>query len=278
MRTNYEDRLLRVLAYIHDNPAGDLCLDTLADVAAMSRFHWHRVFRAMTGETCADAVRRIRMNRAACWLVQTDWPVRDVARKCGYPSIHSFSRTFRDTYGLPPGLFREQGDLVSPHKPSRKGPYPMHNITVETRPALTLAALEHRGPYLEIGSKFEQVATIATTRNLWSSTRGMAGVYLDDPSSVEAKDLRSFAGLVLADGTDAPDGLLRIETHSGSTAVLTYKGPYAGLPAAYDYIYCDWLPKSGRDIADAPCYEVYLNAPADTAPEELLTEICVPLA
>ena len=38
-----EKRLLRVLDHIHDNPAGDLSLDALSDVAAMSRFHWHRV-------------------------------------------------------------------------------------------------------------------------------------------------------------------------------------------------------------------------------------------
>ncbi len=55
----YEDRILRVLDYIHDNPAGDLSLDALADIAAMSRFHWHRVFRSVTGETLAQTVRRI---------------------------------------------------------------------------------------------------------------------------------------------------------------------------------------------------------------------------
>lgn len=44
MPNSYEKRLIRVLEYIHANPAGDLSLDALADVAAMSRFHWHRVF------------------------------------------------------------------------------------------------------------------------------------------------------------------------------------------------------------------------------------------
>lgn len=58
-QAEYEVRLLRVLAHIHDHVDGDLSLDALADVACMSRFHWHRVFRAMTGETLADAVRRI---------------------------------------------------------------------------------------------------------------------------------------------------------------------------------------------------------------------------
>lgn len=65
VQTGYEARLLRVLDHIYRNPEGDLSLDALADVVAMSRFHWHRVYQAMTGETCAEAVRRIRMHRAA---------------------------------------------------------------------------------------------------------------------------------------------------------------------------------------------------------------------
>lgn len=85
MAGQYEDRMLRVLEHIHANPAGDLSLDALADVAAMSRFHWHRVFHVMTGETCAQAVRRIRLYRAAEWLTGTDLPVAEIARRVGYP-------------------------------------------------------------------------------------------------------------------------------------------------------------------------------------------------
>jgi AraC family transcriptional regulator len=91
---SYEDRLLRVLQHIHDNPAGDLSLDALADVAAMSRFHWHRVFHAMTGDTAAEAVRRIRLHRAAVWLVQTNLSLGEIAMRAGYASPRSLARAF----------------------------------------------------------------------------------------------------------------------------------------------------------------------------------------
>ena len=111
MAASYEDRILRVLAYIHDNPAGDLSLDRLADVAAMSRFHWHRVFRALTGETCAQAVRRIRLHRAAVWLVMGEMPVAQVAACAGYSNQDSFSRAFSDAYGSSPAAFRRDGQV-----------------------------------------------------------------------------------------------------------------------------------------------------------------------
>ena len=92
MTGRYEDRIVRLIDHILANPAGDLSLDALADVAAMSRFHWHRVFRAMTGETLAQAVRRIRMQRASYLLVMTDQPLPAIATSVGMDNLTSFTR------------------------------------------------------------------------------------------------------------------------------------------------------------------------------------------
>lgn len=273
----YERRLLRVLDHIHDNPAGDLSLDALADVAAMSRFHWHRVFHAMTGETCAEAVRRIRLHRAACWLVQTDWPVAEVARKAGYAGTQSFSRAFSLAYGQSPASFRTRGDLISPLPRKPKGEYPMFPVTIETREPMRLAAMTHTGPYLEIGSAFERVGALFTSRELWPQARGMAGLYHDAPGSKPDAELRSEAGVIIGEEMEVTDPMHETRVPGGRYAVLHFKGPYAGLQAAYEYLYGSWLPESGEEPEDSPPVEVYLNNPADTAPDDLLTEICVPL-
>jgi len=59
---------------------------------------------------------------------------------------------------------------------------------------------------------------------------------------------------------------------------MHYKGPYSGLAAAYRHLYGVWLPESGEEPSNAPPFEVYLNNPRDTAPEDLLTDVCVPLS
>jgi AraC family transcriptional regulator len=277
MRSDYEKRMLRVLEHIHTNPAGDLSLDALADVAAMSRFHWHRVFHAMTGETCAQAVRRIRLNRAACWLVRTEWPVAEVAARVGYPSAQSFGRAFKSAYGMAPVQFRTSGKEDAPHLLQRKGDIPMFDVVTETAPARRLAAIAHRGPYIEVGRAFETAGAMIGARNLWPQTRGMAAVYLDDPSAVEPQDLRAFAGFELIEGAALPDGFEEIAIPGGPVARLRFRGPYAGLHKGYDHLYCTWLPNSGRDPGDAPAYEVYVNTPGDVAPADLLTDICLPL-
>lgn len=83
MANDYERRMIRVLDHIHDQPAGGLSLDALAEVAALSRFHFHRVFHAMTGETVANTVRRMRLHRTATALVQDQTPIAAIARMVG---------------------------------------------------------------------------------------------------------------------------------------------------------------------------------------------------
>ncbi|MEX0319932.1 MAG: GyrI-like domain-containing protein [Ruegeria sp.] len=276
MTASYEDRVLRVLNYIHDNPAGDLSLDALADIAAMSRFHWHRVFRAVTGETCAQAVRRIRLHRAANWLVQGDKPLAKVASDAGYSNLSSFTRAFAEAYGSSPAAFRKAGRLLPPYPEFKTGGYPMHPVTTRTEPDRRIIGLTHSGAYMEIGKSFEAFGAICETRNLWPQMGPMLAIYYDSPEDVPEADLRSFAGGEYRGG-DVPEGLEERQISGGKTAVMTYKGPYSGIHAAYQSLFGNWLPHSGEEPADVPCYEIYLNNPRETAPEDLLTEICLPL-
>lgn len=152
----------------------------------------------------------------------------------------------------------------------------MYPITTRDEPARKIAALRHIGPYHRIGESFEKFSAICSTRNLWPQVGPVLGIYCDNPEEVPEDKLVSFAGAEWR-GSDLPEGMEALKIAGGKTAVLTYKGPYSGLVSAYDTLFGDWLPKSGEEPADAPCYEISLNNPRETAPEDLLTEICLPL-
>lgn len=272
-----EKRLLRVLDHIHDNPAGDLSLDALSDIAAMSRFHWHRVFRAMTGETLAQAVRRIRLQRASYLLVMTDEPLVAIAASVGMDNVPSFTRCFADHFLMSPAAFRKRGELRPFARTPQPRTDPMHPVTIRTEAPIRLAALPHRGAYHEISRAFQKLSAVMASRDMFRSTGRMIAVFYDDPQSVPEADLRSHAGFELASAASLAEPLEEVTLVGGRQAVLTYKGPYAGLPAAYDELFGVWLPASGEEPADAPSFEVYLNSPMDKAPEELVTELHLPL-
>jgi len=273
----YEDRLRRVIRYIHDNPNGDLSLDALADVAALSRFHWHRVLHAMTGETCAEAVKRVRAHRASTWLVQTDLSLSDIASQAGYGNVQSFSRAFRDVFGATPTAFRKSGTPSAAPLILKAGDQMMFEVTQKEMPAQRLAMLTQAGFFSKIGRTFEQLCAVFASHALWAEARGMVAVYFDAPGTKPEADLRSVAGVRVEDSFDIPSDLQELRLKSGRHAVLRFQGPYSGLPQAYDYFYGTWFPNSGEEPGDAPPFEVYHNTPSDVAPADLLTDICVPL-
>jgi AraC family transcriptional regulator len=274
----FEARLLRVLTHIHDNPAADLGLDALADVACMSRFHWHRVFHAATGETLADAVRRIRLLKAANALIASDAPLDHIAARHGYADAASFSRAFSAFHQLSPGAFRARGQAIAVNLRHSAGATPMFPVTIETLEPARAAGVLHTGPYAGIGAAFQQLGGILAARNLFAQTRALFAIYHDAPDAKPEAELRSHVAVILGDGfpPDLP-GLDYFDVAGGKHAVLKHTGPYATLGPAYDWLYGKWLPQSGEEPRDAPPIELYVNDPRSTPPDQLRTDIRLPL-
>ena len=105
----YDKRMERVIAHVYDHLDEPLDLMTLADVAGMSPFHWHRIFQSMYGESLAATVKRLRLHRAAGVLAHSTTPIDKVALAAGYPNVQSFTRTFGQVYGMPPARYRAKG-------------------------------------------------------------------------------------------------------------------------------------------------------------------------
>lgn len=153
----------------------------------------------------------------------------------------------------------------------------MYPVTIRTDPPRRLAAIPHKGPYTEIGRAFEKLGATFGSRGLFARAGRMVGVYYDDPMATKPADLRSHAGFEIDSDTPVEGPLEEVRLLGGRHAVLTFTGPYAGLPAAYDQLYSVWLPKSGEEPANSPPFEIYLNTPMDTPQDNLVTEICMPL-
>jgi AraC family transcriptional regulator len=96
----------RAIAHVVGRLDEALDLDELARVAALSPFHFHRIFRGMVGETPLELRRRLRTERAAHRSLSGDGRVTAVALEAGYDTHEAFTRAFRAPYGAPPSTFR----------------------------------------------------------------------------------------------------------------------------------------------------------------------------
>ncbi|QAZ46712.1 MULTISPECIES: AraC family transcriptional regulator [Mesorhizobium] len=270
----YETRLRRVSNHIHEHLDEELDMDGLAEIACLSPYHWHRIYRAIYGETAAATVKRLRLHRAAGDIVGTDLGIGEIAKRSGYPNVQSFNRIFKAVYGMPPARYRKEGSHTLFESKQRKASL-MFDVSIRTLEPTEVVGVSHQGSYMGIGKAFEQLFGTLYARGQGHPAQRMIGVYLDDPDVVAVDKLRSYACVEMDAAVQPP--LERRTLEGGDYAVLRHKGPYAEMHKAYTWLYAEWLPLSGRKLRDTVMFEEYLNNPRDVSPAELLTDINLPL-
>lgn len=205
-REDYQGRINRVMDYIDQHLSQALDLDTLAEVANFSRYHFHRIFRAMVGEAVNQYVQRVRIEKAANLLThQPKNSITEIALQCGFSSSATFARAFKDAFGISASEWRNGGN--SQHSKNRKpdsntdqsdgkdgkaafyeviylgGVYSnnlqwkiMKNqveiakVEVKELPAMEIAYVRHVGPY---NGKSELFAGMMNQLMQWAAPRGL---------------------------------------------------------------------------------------------------------
>ena len=90
-RKEYIHRINRVADYVETHMDEDHSLETLASVAHFSPYHFHRIFKAIVGETIKDYTNRIRLEKAGRMLISSPRDsVTRVAMECGFSSSAVF--------------------------------------------------------------------------------------------------------------------------------------------------------------------------------------------
>lgn len=290
---DYEERLLRVLVHIQQRLDDPLALDGLAALACLSPCHFHRVFTGMVGESVKEHIRRLRLERAAWRLKLGETPVIQIALEAGYESHAAFTRAFRSNFGLAPTEFR--GRKRAPRqleattgihfnnrqKPSRfraaqLGDKRM-NVTLKHIEPLRVAFVRHVGPYHQVGKAWETLCMFLGKEGRLGGDSRFIGLSHDDPEVTPPDKIR-YDACVTVDDAFRPRGEVGVQIIGGSDyAVMTHFGPYEKFNESYTKLLGQWLPRSGREPRSGPSLEFYLNSPENTAPEDLLTDICVPL-
>ena len=274
---NYTDRLNRVLDYVYAHLEDDLSFDRLADVACLSPYHWSRIYSAMRGETIVATIRRLRLQRAADRLANSDLDIGTVAARAGYGSTDTFGRAFKDAFAMSPAAYRESGSHAAFKAAQAASDASAFPVTVERLPERRCAGIDHTGSYMEIDHAMGRLFTELGARHALPAQPAMIGVFFDDPDLGPEAELRSRACLPVADSVAIDAPLVETVLRGGPYARLSYKGPYADMRGAYRWFLGVWLPASGYEPDDASIFEAYLNDPREVPQSELRTDIHLPL-
>lgn len=294
-RKEYLARIHRAQDWIERHLGEDLALEEIAREACFSPFHFHRIFTTVTGESLYQFILRLRVERAAAQLCQNeDVPVSQIALDLGFSSASTFARAFQAQFGLSASEFRKKCKADSKQwKDSEFGnAYLVQTVeSTETRKkimnamphvrptllevralsATTVAYVRHIGPYAGDNDLFKRLFGQIYA---WAGPRGflqrpgteMLCVYHDNPEITEDDKLRLSVGITVPVGTATQAPLATMEIGAGKYVCARFELLNHEYPAAWGYVMGEWMPASGYQPDDRPCYEAYLNDPA-THPE-----------
>lgn len=301
----YSLRINRVQDYIETNLSEALSLKELSRIANFSSFHFHRIFLLLTGERLFEYIQRVRLEKAAFFLIANPaMEIVQIALACGFSNQASFAKAFKKYYGVNASQFRIQQGVkrqgVTTESNMRKvssnqfhynnhiGHRPRasfitdtgmaYQVEVKQVPAMKVIYLRHRGAYKENAELFKglfnQLFQWAHERGLMSEETKWLTLFHDNLDLTEEDKLRISLCMAVSEEVEAEGEIGSRIIAEGKYAVGRFLLKDDQYQEAWDAMYGHWLPGSGYQPDDRLSFEHY--------PENLLetsrkVEIYIPV-
>jgi AraC family transcriptional regulator len=319
LREEYSARVNRVIDHIEANIDQELSLNDLARVAGFSSFHFHRIFRALVGETLNGFIQRIRIEKAAAMLRENQKKsITNIALECGFSGPSTFAREFRSNFGVSASEWRNGKNRQTDRKEGQTGgnscqtdgkirqDFILHtdysiseskqiwriemkanknliaSIDVRDTAEMHVAYLRHIGPYAGnsdmFGKLFNKLCAWAGPRGLlrFPETKFIT-IYHDNPDITDEKKLRTDVCITVPADVRVDGEIGKAVIAAGKNAVAHFEIKSDQFTEAWNAVYGGWLPESGYQPDDRPCFELYLNDPKAHPEGKYIVDIYAPV-
>lgn len=304
LNTEYKSRINKTFDYIELNLEKPITLEELATVANFSRFHFSRIFHSIVGETPFQFILRLRLEKAASFiLTNKNGSISEIAFKCGFSDISVFSRNFKNYFNISASQYKKEKLQVSkisqpnsnteqqndkpeiyfcPDSQTIKWRTNMKlnkSMEVKELPKMTVAYIRHLGPYNGDQKLFQ---SLRNKLFAWAGARGLIGgkdfkflvLYHDDPNAAIGDKLRMSLCITVQSETKVDGEIGKMVIETAKYAIARFELTAQDFQKAWDWVYGQWLPDSGYQPDDKSCFEMYPEEPKDG---NYIIDICVPV-
>lgn len=275
---DYIQRINKVVAYINNHLDETLDLKKLANEAALSDFHFHRIFKALKGEAIGGYITRLRLEATARLLRYTALTIEEIAFNIGYETPASLSKAFKKQYGISPTEYRTNKDTYIMKKEIINPDLALKAPKIVTLEPKNLIYVALTGAYgsLDYGKAYEQLWAVIKAQKLF--TKGIESICIsyDDPKITEGSLQRSDVCLAIHKSATPQEEVSCKTLAGGKYAVFFYQGSYENLSQVYDTA-VRWVIDHEYTLREEPFFEKYLNDARRTPKEKLKTEIYIPI-
>lgn len=283
--------LRQAIDYMEDRLQTKLEIEDIAKSAMSSKYHFQRIFHAVTGFTVTEYIRNRRLTLSAEELASTDIKVIDVALKYGYESPEAFTKAFQRLHGITPSSAKKK-DVKLKSFPrisfqiQIKGVVEMNYRIVEENASTVIGKnfIIQKDASKEIPVFVETIWKNGTHEQInkvvGNETGSLLYGYHYDFSEDGTK--RYLMGAEVKEGNEIPQNLTVLEIPTQTYAVFDSKEKIPddveiGLEIVnvWRRIYTEWFPSVNFEQVEGPCIEKYYWT--DDSQTESICEVWIPV-
>lgn len=284
---NQTAALLPILAYIQSHLDEDLSLAQMAEKAALSPYHFHRLFHETIGETPKQYTQRLRLERAAFDLKIREATVLEIALNLGFKAPETFTRAFKRWFGVTPKQYRISYGRALEQRPQLNSALlnelatqtSCSRVTIQKLKPIPVAFIRYFGAYENVDhTQYDKLIDWVDAHGLYTGDNLLLGVGHDDPN-ITPKDKVRFDICLSVPDPFQPEGNIGFQTiPGGHFATMTYIGP---LDAQFAQVYHIFFHRLGQikniELIGLPVIEIYRTTRINPAYALNETDIFIPV-
>ncbi len=261
----YIQRINKVIDYIEENLSKKMSLEELADVAMFSKYHFHRTFKIVAGETLNNYIKRLKMEKAYKMInLDKDAVIGDISFELGYNSTANFTRDFTEYYGISPKNIKnsDQRPIVRNLINNSSIKVDFKGIEYIPEKNVIYKRISKGYDHQTIPAVFGELYHFVNEQGIQEYIEQYVGIAYDDPDYTPPEKCRYDACMihrnVMKLPKDMPFNIKKIA--GGKYAIFYFEGKYEQYLTAWDVIFEEWLLNSEYSPDVRPNLEMYIQS------------------
>lgn len=275
----------RAVAFIQSELVQDRTptLNDVANAAHISPFHFHRIFRLLTGETCAQMITRLRLAKGTSALQRSSTSITEAAFAAGYGSGQAFAKAIKreflasasDIRSDPERLAKSIQTLSTPDETMTEAAKPAIRIEIASLEPLEVLTIRTENIYPEL---IDTYGLLFETAGGPDNVRAVIGLPHGTIEAAQEGEFTFIAALLTQTPIPADqDGVERGTVQAGPYLLARHKGPDEQMPETLNALYMAILESPDIDFAETPCVHHYIDDPEFVDESICRTDLYVPI-